>query len=80
MNKVKIALVVLFSLWATSAHGAVEEVVVIGSQKEIGSSQPEYDDSAIEAVQMFNVFQAGGLGGFAAVARLGTDTKHTAVY
>ena len=80
MNKVKIALVVLFSLWATSAYGAVEEVVVIGSQKEIGSSQPEYDDSAIEAVQMFNVFQAGGLGGFAAVARHGTDTKHTAVY
>ena len=73
--------ILLLSLMATEALGSeIEEVVVIGATETIGSAQPEYDNSTIEAVQVFNVYTAGGLGGFAAVSRHGTDTKHTAVY
>ena len=73
--------VLLLSLMATEVQGyEIEEVVVIGANESVGSSQPEYDGSVIEAVQPFRVFTAGGVGGFASVTRLGTDSKHTAVY
>ena len=73
--------VLLLSLMATEVQGSeIEEVVVVGSNVKVGSSQPEYDGSLLEAVQPFRVFQPGGLGGFVGATLHGTDVKHTAVY
>jgi len=65
---------------AESVAEEIEEVVVVGSNVKVGSSQPEYDGSLLEAVQPFRVFQPGGLGGFVGATLHGTDVKHTAVY
>ena len=73
--------ILFLSLIATEAVASdIEEVVVVGANETFGSSQPEYDNSLLEAVDVFSVFQPGGPGGFAGVSLSGTDVKHTAVF
>ena len=73
--------ILFLSLFATEAVASdIEEVVVVGANETFGSSQPEYDNSLLEAVDVFSVFQPGGPGGFAGVSLNGTDVKHTAVF
>ena len=81
-RKYVVILGILFlSVIATEAvANEIEEVVVVGANTSVGSSQPEYDNSVLEAVQMFRVFQPGGVGGFVGATLNGTDVKHTAVY
>ena len=81
-RKYVVILGILFlSLMATEAVGdEIEEIIVVGANETFGSSQPEYDNSLLEAVNVYSVFQPGGPGGFAGVSINGTDVKHTAVY
>ena len=81
-RKYVVILGILFlSLMATEAVGdEIEEIIVVGANETFGSSQPEYDNSLLEAVDVFSVFQPGGPGGFAGVSINGTDVKHTAVF
>ena len=73
--------ILFLSLLATEAVGdEIEEIIVVGANETFGSSQPEYDNSLLEAVDVFSVFQPGGPGGFAGVSLSGTDVKHTAVF
>ena len=58
----------------------IEEIVVVGSKKSTGYSDPEYHDTAIQAIKPTMVYQAGGPGGFTGVSLNGTDSKHTLVY
>ena len=58
----------------------IEEVVVVGSNISKGYSQPEYDNSVIEAIDPTRVYQPGGVGGFVGATTHGTDVKHTTVY
>ena len=58
----------------------IEEVIVVGANKSIGYSEPEYDNSLIEAIDATKIYQAGGVGGFIGATTHGTDVKHTTVY
>ncbi len=86
MKKVKLKYAVVIgilflSVMATEAVASdIEEVVVVGSNESVGYSQPEYDNTIIEAIQPYQVFAQGGLGGFHGVTLHGTDVKHTTVY
>mgnify|MGYP001356440649 FL=1 len=73
--------ILFLSLMATeSVAEEIEEIVVVGATETYGSSQPEYDNSLLEAIDVYSVFQPGGPGGFAGVSVNGTDVKHTAVF
>lgn len=58
----------------------IEEVIVVGANVTIGYSEPEYDNSLIEALDATKIYTAGGVGGFQGASMHGTDVKHTTVY
>ena len=79
MNKV-ILFFVAFLATSAFAEEKVEEIVVIGANVSYGYSDPETDDSVIEAIEPIKIYTPGRLGGFAGATINGTDTKHTSVY
>ena len=78
MNCVAFAILLFSASWAYGSD--VEEVIVVGSKVTYTYNDPEYEASAIEALDATRVFQPGGLGGFVGMTMNGTDVKHTAVY
>ena len=79
MKKV-ILIFVAFLATSLSAEAKVEEIVVVGANVSYGYSDPETDDSVIEAIEPIKIYTPGRLGGFAGATINGTDTKHTSVY
>ena len=79
MKKV-ILIFVVFLATSLSAEAKVEEIVVVGANVSYGYSDPETDESVIEAIEPIKVYTPGRIGGFAGASINGTDTKHTAVY
>ena len=65
---------------AVAKASDIEEVIVIGANISKGHSDPNYDNSIIEALDPTRVYQPGGVGGFVGATTHGTDTKHTTVY
>ena len=82
LNYVRQVGLLAFLIFVTSGAYAsdIEEVIVVGAKESIGYSQPEYDNSVIEALDSTRVYQPGGVGGFVGFGPNGTDVKHTAIY